>query len=365
MAQPVDSTHKEVLADIEEQILTACNLLQRQAAKLRDEQDAIDSLSKKFEGMDFSSAVKLNVGGHHFTTTVQTLTKDPNSMLAAMFSGRFEMKPSKDGSFFIDRDGTYFRFILNFLRDGKLSLPEGATFLAEIAAEAEFYQIQGIMDELDHPAEAKARSNVLSESTMLPFEESDLLNAEHREALNDMLPYSRGQWRLLFKASRDGFEAKDFHSKCDKKGATVTVVKSGSFIFGGFTSDPWPGSEYMRPQAREAFLFSLVNPYVLHPVKMQHVSECPHTDSEIDSFNARHWNPPVPSCASFGPVFGMHLRDSAVRFDLKIVSNANIDRGSRSHLGGWFECPEGMPADRFLTGSPEFPVVDYEVFGFS
>ena len=45
-------------------------------------------------------------------------------MLTAMFSGKFEMKPSKDGSFFIDRDGTHFRFILNFLRTGKLTLPE-------------------------------------------------------------------------------------------------------------------------------------------------------------------------------------------------------------------------------------------------
>lgn len=364
MAQPVDSTHNQVLADVKEQILAACDLLQLQAAKLSDEQEAIDSLSKKFEGMDFSSAVKLNVGGHRFTTTVQTLTKDPNTMLAAMFSGRFEMKPSKDGSFFIDRDGTYFRFILNFLRDGKLSLPEGATFLAEIAAEAEFYQIQGILDELDHPAEAKARSSVLSESTMLPFEDSEILNTEHREWLNDMLPYSRGQWRLLFKASRDGFKAEDFHSKCDEKGATVTVVKSGSFIFGGFTSDPWPGSGYFRPQAREAFLFSLVNPYVLHPVKMQHVSECPHTDSEMKSFCATQWIE-LPGRKWYGPTFGMHLRDSMLCFDLKIVGNANIECGSRSHLGGWFECPEGMPADRFLTGSPEFPVVDYEVFGFS
>ena len=38
-------------------------------------------------------------------------------MLAAMFSGKFETKPSEDGAFFIDRDGTHFRFILNYLRN--------------------------------------------------------------------------------------------------------------------------------------------------------------------------------------------------------------------------------------------------------
>ena len=41
-------------------------------------------------------------------------------MLQAMFSGRFDTKPSEDGSFFIDRDGTHFRYILNYLRIGQL-----------------------------------------------------------------------------------------------------------------------------------------------------------------------------------------------------------------------------------------------------
>ena len=94
------------------------------------------------------TTVKLNVGGHLFTTSLQMLTKDPNSMLAAMFSGNFEIKTAEDGAFFIDRDGTHFRFILNYLRNGELILSEGATFLKEIEAEATFYQIEGILDEL-------------------------------------------------------------------------------------------------------------------------------------------------------------------------------------------------------------------------
>ena len=93
-------------------------------------------------------AVNLNVGGRRFTTSLQTLTKDPNSMLAAMFSGKFELKPFEDGAFFIDRDGTHFRYILNYLRTGKLALPKDATFVKELLEEAEFYQIQGMIDEL-------------------------------------------------------------------------------------------------------------------------------------------------------------------------------------------------------------------------
>ena len=226
-------THTQVLADVEKQIKAVCNQLQRQASRLREEQEAFDSISKRMESMQLSTKVKLNVGGILFTTTVQTLTKDPNSMLAAMFSGRFPMKPAEDGTFFIDRDGTYFRYILNYLREGKLSLPEGATFFEEIEAEAGFYQIQGILDELGQPRSTKSSIRAATK----PFAESEILTQEHAKILLGMIPYKSGKWRLLFRASRDGFEA--FHSKCDDKGPTVTVLQSGSFIFGGFTEAEW------------------------------------------------------------------------------------------------------------------------------
>ena len=199
-------------------------------------------MSQKLSQVHFSSTVKLDVGGQHFTTTVQTLTKDPNSMLAAMFSGKFERKPSEDGSFFIDRDGTHFRFILNFLRTGKLTLPEGATFIKELEEEAEFYQIQGLVDALK-PANSTVEARNLGE----PFAESIILtNVEEQRVLRSWLPEAMaGGWRLLFRASRDGYAASVFHSKCDNKGPTVTVVKSRGNIFGGFTEEPWTNQSGM------------------------------------------------------------------------------------------------------------------------
>ena len=116
-------------ADAENHFRQACEIFEQEAARVRQEKESIDAMSKKLDQVHFSSTVKLNVGGQHFVTSVQTLRKDPNSILAAMFSGKFDTKPSEDGSFFIDRDGTHFRFILNYLRDGELILPEGATAL--------------------------------------------------------------------------------------------------------------------------------------------------------------------------------------------------------------------------------------------
>ena len=230
----------QAFADAAKYFKEACEIFQREATRVREEQESIDAMSKKLDQVHFSSTVKLNVGGQHFTTSVQTLTKDPNSMLAAMFSGRFNMKPSEDGSFFIDRDGTHFRFILNFLRTGKLTLPEGARFTKELEEEAEFYQIQGLIDAL-RPAKLTVKARMPDE----PFRESTILtNAEHRKILKAWLPEAMvGEWRLLFRASRDGFAASTFHSKCDNKGPTVTVVKSYANIFGGFTEKPWTSPE--------------------------------------------------------------------------------------------------------------------------
>ena len=220
------------LEDAESHFKEACEIFMREAKRLRQEQESIDAMSKKLEHVHFSSTVKLNVGGHLFTTSLQTLTKDPNSMLAAMFSGKFEMKPSEDGTFFIDRDGTHFRFILNYLRNGELILPDGATFLKELEAEAKFYQIQGIVDEL-------------KPKTPKHFEESVILTDEnHRSVLKGWLPSQGGKWRLLFRASRDGFAAATFHSKCDNKGPTVTIVKSGNNVFGGFSEQSWRSGKF-------------------------------------------------------------------------------------------------------------------------
>ena len=273
-------------------------------------------------GQSILSIVKLNVGGHYFTTSLQTLTKDPNSMLAAMFSGKFEMEPRGDGAFFIDRDGTHFRFILNFLRTGKLTLPDGATFLKELAEEAEFYQIQGILDKLklmtesltsvklnvgghyftttlqtltkdpnsrlaamfsgEHdktgpifldrdgkhfrfilnylrngelvlPDDAKFVKELETEAQFYKIEgilirlslfSGILTNEEHISVLLSWLPVHdtgmrQRQLRLLYRASRDGFAAECFHSRCDNNGPTVTIVKSGEYIFGGFTEKSW------------------------------------------------------------------------------------------------------------------------------
>ena len=51
--------------------------------------------------------------------------------------------------------------------------------------------------------------------------------------------------KLLYRASRDGWAASNFHSCYDNKGPTVIVIKSGNYIFGGYTDQSWDGKSYI------------------------------------------------------------------------------------------------------------------------
>ncbi|XP_051152445.1 FH protein interacting protein FIP2 isoform X2 [Andrographis paniculata] len=94
-----------------------------------------------------SSLVRLNIGGKKFCTTVDTLTqREPDSMLAAMFSGRHALyQDSEKGYVFVDRDGKHFRHILNWLRDGVVPIMKDSEYL-ELLKEAEYFQLLGLID---------------------------------------------------------------------------------------------------------------------------------------------------------------------------------------------------------------------------
>ena len=46
-------------------------------------------------------------------------------------------------------------------------------------------------------------------------------------------------WNRCWRASLDGWASTTFHSLCDNKGPTVTIIRVGQYIFGGYTSASW------------------------------------------------------------------------------------------------------------------------------
>ena len=70
--------------------------------------------------------------------------------------------------------------------------------------------------------------------------------SKYRDKLNSFLDpvlqtTGRGRFVRCWHAETDGWAASTFHSNCDGKGPTVTIVQVGSYIFGGYVDKSWGG----------------------------------------------------------------------------------------------------------------------------
>ena len=114
-----------------------------------------------------SSIVELNVGGVFYTTATETLTKNADSTLAEMFSSSKGKEATatvvKDakGKYFLDRDGVLFRYVLDYLRNGRLVLPENFHEKDRLKCEAVYY---GLPDMVKNIEEGGSKSKHLSTS---------------------------------------------------------------------------------------------------------------------------------------------------------------------------------------------------------
>lgn len=103
--------------------------------------------------LEFPKRIKrvivLNVGGIKYSTTLHTLT-GYESMLKARFSGHYSMEPEEDGSYFFDRDGGLFKYILKYLRTGNLLVPEfwTQTELRALYLEVQYFAVQSMLETL-------------------------------------------------------------------------------------------------------------------------------------------------------------------------------------------------------------------------
>ena len=145
---------------------------------------------------------------------------------------------------------------------------------------------------------------------------------------------------LLFRASKDGFKASDFHRLCDNKGPTLTFIKAkNGFYFGGYSSVDWDSSNSFK-KASGSFLFSFNHQTIMNIYQNEGNAIC------CD---------PI-----YGPVFG---RGS----DFCIYDNSNANNNSFSNLGQTYKCVflhNSAEANKYLAGSYNFSVEDYEVYSF-
>ena len=171
------------------------------------------------------------------------------------------------------------------------------------------------------------------------------MDKQNRLAITELCRFSSAkQWKLQYRATKDGFSAQNFHTKCDGSANTLTVIKStNGNIFGGFTEKAWDlTSGYYDDQ--KAFIFSLVNKEN-KPFKVM----CGIGGSAI------YCN------SSDGPRFG-----NSQGHDIAIVSDSNVNQRSWSTFGSSYKHTDYQfstdKAKSILAGSYNFKTLEVEVF---
>jgi hypothetical protein len=124
-----------------------------QQAELRREIDAMQTQQEQQEGR-----VELNIGGHRFQTSVQTLRRVPHTFFDAYFSGRYAQDVCVDGSIFVDRDGEHFGYVLEYMRDGVVSVADAGahssvSLLRALKHEFGYYCIELVAGQPSKPAQ--------------------------------------------------------------------------------------------------------------------------------------------------------------------------------------------------------------------
>jgi hypothetical protein len=165
------------------------------------------------------------------------------------------------------------------------------------------------------------------------------LSKTEQTALISLGPNSGGfkSFRLLYRATRDGFFGNIFHQKCDSKSPTIVIIKSDlNSVFGGYTAALWNPSGFKQDQT--AFIFSLRR-RGFNSTEKFHV---------VSTNHAIH----VPSANSM-PIFGRGN-------EIFICDSSDIFKDSNTNCAGNYECPIG--GNSHLAGAFNFFTSEIEVF---
>uniref|UniRef100_F7FVX7 C2H2-type domain-containing protein n=2 Tax=Monodelphis domestica TaxID=13616 RepID=F7FVX7_MONDO len=95
------------------------------------------------ESAAFPEIIELNVGGQVYITRYPTLVSVQGSLLWEMFSRKSPLCLAHDnkGRFFVDRDGFLFRYVLDYMRDHQLVLPDHFPERSRLKREAEYFRL--------------------------------------------------------------------------------------------------------------------------------------------------------------------------------------------------------------------------------
>jgi hypothetical protein len=206
--------------------------------------------------------IEINAGGKIIVAKRSTLTQIQGSRMAALFSGRWDKKLMRDGHgrIFLDIDPICFQAIVDYLNEMNISSKDSPPSPPSVHDGHKHIlntqlELFGLLPECSLP-DSKIIKDV-GDCVML----HDWLGEDDQD----------GEFSLLYRGSRDGDGQtnKAFHSKCDEKGCTLTVIETTcGKVFGGYSNTAWLSAGGFK-SANKAFLFALSAGGILSPGKMK------------------------------------------------------------------------------------------------
>jgi small GTP-binding protein len=150
----------------------------------------------------------------------------------------------------------------------------------------------------------------------------------------------------LWRGSRDGFGAQDFHRCCDGKSPTLTLIRdTEGNIFGGFSAIPWKSAVMERSlpdSGLQSFLFTVKNPHDLA--------------GRIFRLKSPKSASAIGVSARLGPSFGDE--------DLVICDHCDVNASHARSFGSSYLNDSNIPGPLF-TQYETFKVSEIEVFGIN
>ena len=136
------------ITKLRDQFSQDCEIIKKELEKEKNDWHLLVKECKKFK---IDKIINLNVGGTKFVTSKSMFDNCylKQNFLTVMFSGSWEPNVDIDGNYFIDRDGTYFQYILNFIRDKKYEIVIknlSCDIKKNILVEANYYRISELVD---------------------------------------------------------------------------------------------------------------------------------------------------------------------------------------------------------------------------
>ncbi|KAL3797591.1 hypothetical protein ACHAW5_003310 [Stephanodiscus triporus] len=223
--------------------------------------------------------VEINAGGTIVVAKQFTLTQIKGTRLEGLFSGRWDKMLQRDsnGRIFLDVNTTCFQAIVDYLNEMLISSKDSPPSPPSVDDE--------------HNRILQHQLKLFGLLVGLP--DSNIIRDEgHSIVLRDWLKEdgSDGGFVLLYQGSRDGLSASAFHSRCDNKGCTLTIIETtDGKVIGGYSNASW-ASTFGYSAANKAFLFALSGSGILCPWKMK-----------LKKANSLH---AIRNHSSFGPTFG-------------------------------------------------------------